>query len=144
MFRCGSWTYLFIFEGPIHSRPWHGGAARMLQPCACSWAEYTRGPFSFPGGPAGGLSQLPATFLPTGSYRKVSDLSPPIGQFSKSAFKFPWCWVFFPPEGEGKSSFCVRILFLVCRRQKEASHWACSDVNGFADKQQPPGTIDLK
>lgn len=38
---------LFIyFEGPIHFRPWDGGAARMLQPCVCSWAEYTRGPRS--------------------------------------------------------------------------------------------------
>jgi hypothetical protein len=138
---------LFIYfwgTDPFQTLGW-GGTARMLQPCACSWAEYTREPLSFPETQLEGLSQGPATLLPTGSYRKVSDSSPPIGQFSKSAFKFPWCWVFFfPPEGEGKSSFCVQILFLVCRRQKEASYWACSDVNGFADKQQPPGTIDLK
>lgn len=71
---------------------------------------------------------------------KVSGSSPPIGQFSKSAFKFP----FVSRRGGLRGAFSIQILFLVCRYEKEIQHWACSDVNGFADKQQPPGTKDLK
>ena len=70
-----------------------------------------------------------------GGGTKVSRASPPTGQFCESAFTCPVLG-----EGEQKRSFFMDILFLVCRYQKETQHWACSDVEWFADRQEPPGT----
>lgn len=104
---------LFIyFEGRIHFTLRDRGAARML-PAPAPGQSTLGGRSVSPGGPAGDCARAGATLLPAGPYIKVSDSSPPIGQSSKSAFKFLWCWVFFffPPRRGGQEELLLYKFF---------------------------------
>lgn len=67
-----------------------------------------------------------AQLLPEEAAQRCPGWSPPTGQLSQSAFKFP-----FFEEGSRRGAFSTEIPFLVCRYQEETQHWACSDVEWF-------------
>ncbi|XP_013373892.1 PREDICTED: uncharacterized protein LOC106149467 isoform X1 [Chinchilla lanigera] len=144
-FRCAQHTpacsgaaagfiYLFWGTDPFRALGWGSGSAGgCLVSRACS--ELHTGPCSLS---REALLWGWGSLWRGGGTPEVSGSSPPIGQFSKSAFKFSFS---FPKErGRARGAFSTQILFLVCRYQQAAPHWACSDVSDVADKQQPAGT----
>lgn len=76
-----------------------------------------------------------------GLHPRGSGSSPPIGHISRSAF-LTFLFFFFEDGGEEEELFLFKFFSLYVDTKRKR-HWACSDIEWFADKQQPPGTKDL-
>lgn len=152
-----SWIDLFILGGMIHlglGAGVGGGARSQAEMLGCPgsvvWAstQVAAAPFPMrprsapPGVSAGGEGSPQPTPLSAPGWEATQRCPAQVGQeanFVKVLVSFLW-----GGGGAKEELFSVDILFLVCRYQKETQHWACSDVEWFPDKQQPPGTQDLK